>query len=298
MADRSEGAAMISKNGAGVRVAIPALALILAASRMYGGNEMNERNAKGWGALTALAPEKAQAVLDSLADIAPDMGRFIVEFGYGDIFTRPGLDPASRQVATIAALTALGNAAPQLRFHVEAGLAAGLSPEAVVEVIFVATVFAGFPAGLNAITVAREAFAAKGVRVSPGPIDARKADDRRRRGIEALALTSKDAGQKVLDSLADIAPDFAGFILDFSYGDVISRPILTPAHKEIAMIAAATARGTMEPQLNVHVKAARAVGLTREQIVEVIIQMAVYAGFPAALNALSATRTAFREMGE
>ncbi|QLA19546.1 carboxymuconolactone decarboxylase family protein [Desulfolutivibrio sulfoxidireducens] len=259
---------------------------------------MNERYRKGWAALTALAPEKAQAVLDSLADIAPDMGRFIVEFGYGDIFTRPGLDPASRQVATIAALTALGNAAPQLRFHIEAGLAAGLSPEAVVEVLFVATVFAGFPAGLNAITVAREAFAAKGVKVPPVKIDGREADDRRRRGIEALAVTSKNAGQKVLDSLADIAPDFAGFILDFSYGDVISRPILTPAHKEIAMIAAATARGTMEPQLRVHIKAARAVGLTREQIVEVIIQMAVYAGFPAALNALSATRAAWREMGE
>lgn len=64
------------------------------------------------------------------------------------------------------------------------------------------------------------------------------------------------------------------------------------------MIAAATARGTMEPQLKVHVKAARAVGVSREQIVEVLIQMAVYAGFPAALNGLGVARTAFAEIGE
>ncbi|MEF3697818.1 carboxymuconolactone decarboxylase family protein [Desulfolutivibrio sp.] len=259
---------------------------------------MNERYARGFAALAALAPEKSQAVQDALADIAPDMGRFIVEFGYGDIFTRPGLDAVSRQTATIAALAALGNAAPQLRFHIEAGLAAGLSPQAVIDIIYVATVFAGFPAGINAIAMAREAFAEKGV--VPPPHKAREsgAGERRERGLSALAVTSKNAGQQVLDSLADIAPDFAGFILDFSYGDVISRDILTPGQKEIAMIAAATARGTMAPQLKVHVKAARAVGLSREQIVEVIIQMAVYAGFPAAINGLFAAREALREMGE
>ncbi|KUG28724.1 4-carboxymuconolactone decarboxylase [hydrocarbon metagenome] len=161
-----------------------------------------------------------------------------------------------------------------------------------------ATVFAGFPAGINAIAAARVVFEEKGVEM-PLSQDAPPAPtDRRSRGLAALAVTSQTAGRQVLDSLADIAPDFAGFILDFSYGDVISRGILTSGHKEIAMIAAATARGTMEPQLKVHVKAARAVGLSREQIVEVIIQMAVYAGFPAAINGLFAARAAFREMGE
>jgi len=259
---------------------------------------MNERYARGFAALAALAPEKAQAVQDALADIAPDMGRFIVEFGYGDIFTRPGLDAVSRQTATIAALAALGNAAPQLRFHIEAGLAAGLSPQAVIDILYVATVFAGFPAGINAIAVAREVFAEKDVTAPPHKVRESGTGERRERGLAALAVTSKYAGQQVLDSLADIAPDFAGFILDFSYGDVISRDVLTPSQKEIAMIAAATARGTMEPQLKVHVKAARAVGLSREQIVEVIIQMAVYAGFPAAINGLFAARAALREMGE
>ena len=272
--------------------------LALAATATHGGTGMNERYERGWAALTALAPQKAQAVQDALADIAPDMGRFIVEFGYGDIFTRPGLDPASRQTATIAALAALGNAAPQLRFHIEAGLAAGLTPEQVVEILYVTTVFAGFPAGLNALAAAREVFAQQGVTVTPPKAHAPEATDRRARALATLATSSRTAGRQVLDSLADIAPDMAAFILDFSYGDVLSRNVLTPGQKEIAMIAAATARGTMEPQLKVHVKAARAVGLSREQIVEVLIQMAAYAGFPAAINGLAATRAAFQEIGE
>lgn len=270
------------------------LALALTATAPLAEDAMNNRYARGWQALVALAPEKAQAVQDALADIAPEMGRFVVEFGYGDVFTRPGLDAASRQVATIAALTALGNASPQLRFHIEAGLAAGLSPQQIIDVIYVTTVFAGFPAGLNAIAAARDVFAQKHVAFTPAPAAA--PDDRRARGLAALSATSQNAGQRVVDSLADIAPDMAAFILDFSYGDVIARTILSPAHKEIAMIAAATARGTMAPQLKVHAKAALAVGMTRQAIVEVVIQMAVYAGFPAALNGLTALREAFAEV--
>ncbi|WP_428566597.1 MAG: carboxymuconolactone decarboxylase family protein [Solidesulfovibrio sp. DCME] len=270
------------------------LALALTATAPLAEDTMNDRFTRGWRALSALAPEKAQAVQDGLADIAPDMGRFVVEFGYGDVFTRPGLDAASRQIATIAALTALGNAAPQLRFHIEAGLAAGLSPQQVIDVIYVTTVFAGFPAGLNAITAAREVFAEKRPDFTPTPAPAPA--DRHAVGLAALATTSQNAGQAVLDALADIAPDMAGFILDFSYGDVIARTVLTPAQKEIAMIAAATARGTMAPQLKVHAKAALAVGMTRQAVVEVVIQMAVYAGFPAALNGLTALREAFAEV--
>lgn len=250
----------------------------------------NERYARGWAALAALDEPAARRVQASLEDIAPDMGRFVIEFGYGDVFSRPGLDPLSRQTATIAALAALGTAEAQLRFHIGAGLAAGLSPEQVVDILYVTTVFAGFPAGLNGLAAAREVFAARGVRPAQSPPPEAS---RRERGLAALEATSQGAGQRVLDSLADIAPDMAGFILDFSYGDVISRPLLAPRLKEIAMIAAATARGTMAPQLKVHVRAGLNVGLTRQEIVEVLIQMAVYAGFPAALNGLAAAREAF-----
>lgn len=54
-------------------------------------------------------------VIDSLADVSPDLGRFIVEFAFGEVYARPGLDLFSRELVTIAALTAMGSATPQLR---------------------------------------------------------------------------------------------------------------------------------------------------------------------------------------
>jgi 4-carboxymuconolactone decarboxylase len=253
----------------------------------------DKRMETGRRELAKLNP-RAEADLHAALDaIAPDMVGMVVAFGYGDVYARPGLATADRQVATIAALTALGNAEPQLAFHMAGGLNAGLSPQEMVEVVYVTTVFAGFPAGLNALSVARRVFAERGVKPAIPPA---REGERRARGLATLEATSRGAGQAVLDMLGDIAPDMAGFILDFSYGDVFSRPGLSPRRKELAMIAAAIARGTMRPQLKVHVKAGLNAGLTRTEIVEAAMQMAGYAGFPAALNGLSAVREAYAEV--
>jgi 4-carboxymuconolactone decarboxylase len=80
----------------------------------------------------------------------------VFEFPFGDIYSRPGLDLRAREIATIAALTALGNAAPQLKVHIEAGLNVGLTREEITEVIIQMAVYAGFPAALNGL------FACKG----------------------------------------------------------------------------------------------------------------------------------------
>ena len=223
------------------------------------------------------------------------MGRFIVEFAYGDVYSRPGLDPKSRQIAAIAALTAMGNARPQLKFHIGAALNADVSPEEVIEVMYVTTVFAGFPSGLNGIGCAREVFQAKGVSVGHDRSVPSGSGSRRERGMKALNQTSKSAGERVIKSLSDIAPDMGYFIIDFSYGDVFSRDILSPKHKEIAMIALCVATGTMEPQLKVHLHAALNVGCTKQELVKVMTHMAVYAGFPRALNGLGAVRQVFQE---
>jgi 4-carboxymuconolactone decarboxylase len=117
------------------------------------------RYQEGLAALAAIDGEAGQKVVESLADIAPDFGRLLIEFPFGDIYTRPGLDLRAREIATIAALTALGNAAPQLGVHIRAGLNVGLSRAEIVEIIMQMAVYAGFPAALNAIAAAREAFA-------------------------------------------------------------------------------------------------------------------------------------------
>jgi len=118
----------------------------------------NERFERGLRALAEIDGQAGQKVIDSLADIAPEFGRYLIEFPFGDIYSRRGLDLRSREVATIAALTALGNAAPQLKVHIEAGLNVGLSRDEIIEIIMQMAVYAGFPAALNGLFAAKEVF--------------------------------------------------------------------------------------------------------------------------------------------
>jgi 4-carboxymuconolactone decarboxylase len=100
-------------------------------------------------------------VIEALAPIAPDFARYLIEFPFGDIYSRPALDLKTREIATIAALAALGNAQPQLKVHIEGALNVGCSREEIVEVFMQMAVYAGFPAALNALFAAREVFAAR-----------------------------------------------------------------------------------------------------------------------------------------
>ncbi len=118
-------------------------------------------------------------------------------------------------------------------------------------------------------------------------------DDRFERGVRALASIDGHAGQKVVDALADIAPDFARYLIEFPFGDIYSRPGLGLREREIATIAALTALGNATPQLKVHIEAGLNVGVGRAEIVEILMQMAVYTGFPAALNGLFAAKEVF-----
>ena len=115
------------------------------------------------------------------------------------------------------------------------------------------------------------------------------------RGWEKLREIDGQAGERVIASLADIAPDFAKYLIEFPFGDIYSRPQLDLKAREISVVAALTALGNAMPQLKVHIHGALNVGCTREEVVEIIMQMAVYAGFPSALNGLFAAKEVFAE---
>lgn len=121
----------------------------------------DDRYARGQRALAEIDGAAGQAVIDALADIAPDFARYVLEFPFGDIYSRPGLDLRSREIATIAALAALGHATPQLKVHIRAGLNVGLTQAEIIEVLIQMAVYAGFPAALNGLFAAREVFAAE-----------------------------------------------------------------------------------------------------------------------------------------
>lgn len=119
--------------------------------------------------------------------------------------------------------------------------------------------------------------------------------DRYTRGWEKLKEIDGQAGERVIEALGDVAPDLARYTIEFPFGDVYSRGILTLKEREIATVAALTALGNAQPQLKVHIHGALNVGCTRQEIIEIMTQMAVYAGFPAALNGAFAAKEVFTE---
>lgn len=113
--------------------------------------------------LSALDGPEGLAVVDELAQVFPAFAQYVLEFSFGDIYSREGLGLKERELATVAALCALGNARPQLRVHVHAALHVGCAPRQVVEVIMQMAVYAGFPAALNGLAVVREVFGEAGI---------------------------------------------------------------------------------------------------------------------------------------
>jgi len=119
---------------------------------------LEERYDRGLKNLEKIHPEASKALIESLKDIAPDLGRFVVEFPYGDIYERPGLDLKSREIATIAALTAIGDTKPELKDHIKGALNVGCKRQEIIEVIIQMAVYAGFPRAINGISAAKEVF--------------------------------------------------------------------------------------------------------------------------------------------
>lgn len=119
----------------------------------------NERYARGWEKLKEIDGQAGENVIASLRDIAPDFATYVIEFPFGDIYSRPGLDLKTRELAVVASLTALGNAVPQLKVHIHGALNVGCSRQEVVEIIMQMAVYAGFPAAVNGLFAAKEVFA-------------------------------------------------------------------------------------------------------------------------------------------
>ena len=118
----------------------------------------SERSERGWERLRELAGERGERVIEGLKDVAPDLARYVVEFGYGDVYSRPGLDLRQRQLVAISALTALGGCEPQLEYPIGIALNARLGRDEIVEAIIHCAPFVGFARTLNAARSARRVF--------------------------------------------------------------------------------------------------------------------------------------------
>lgn len=112
--------------------------------------------------------------------------------------------------------------------------------------------------------------------------------ERYRRGIDiAEQLATDKLAHFVKSGVAEVAPDFARMVIEFAFGDIYAREALDLRSRELIAIAVLAASGRAGQQLRVHVESAASVGITRAEIVEALMQIALYSGFPTALNALA-----------
>ncbi len=109
----------------------------------------NERYQRGLAKLAEVDGRAGEEIVAPLGDL----GRYIVEFAFGDIYSRDGLNLRDREIVTVAALTALGGRDPQLRVHVGAALNVGLSAEEIEEIVLQTVPYAGFPTAINALNI-------------------------------------------------------------------------------------------------------------------------------------------------
>lgn len=125
----------------------------------------SQRYITGLEQLRAVDGEAGIAVVESLKQAFPDFATYVIEFPFGDIYARPGVGLRERELAVVAALCALGNAAPQLRVHLHAALHVGCTPTEIVEIVMQTAVYAGFPAALNGLAEVKQVFGERGIRL-------------------------------------------------------------------------------------------------------------------------------------
>lgn len=113
------------------------------------------------------------------------------------------------------------------------------------------------------------------------------------KGQSVLNVVTKSDGLAVINGLMDISPELGNWIVEFAYGDVISRSEIDIKQRELSTIAMLGGMGSCEPQLKVHIQGCLNVGCRKEEIIETLLQIAVYAGFPRAINAINCARDVF-----
>ncbi|MGO2241593.1 MAG: carboxymuconolactone decarboxylase family protein [Halomonas sp.] len=116
------------------------------------------------------------------------------------------------------------------------------------------------------------------------------------RRTQALALLERlepGAPERVAQNLDEFHGDATEILLGFAFTDVVDREEISLHTREMLTISMLAAMGTAPGQLEFHMRAALNTGVTREEIVEIVLQVAVYAGIPASMNAITAAKSAF-----
>lgn len=238
--------------------------------------------------------EQFAAFFDSIGAL----GSVALRNGTGEIWSRPQLSRRDRSLVVISILTALGRES-ELRYHVSGGLNHGLTRDEIDEIMVQLSAYIGVPFSLGGAGVVGRVFAeidGADARTSPPTPMALKGDEARRAdGLDVLktllALPDGTDPESIADAtIEQLGEAMGSLVLDFAFGEVWSRPQLSRRDRSLVVIAALTALH-MARELEVHIGGALNHGVTPEEVLEVMVTMVLYGGFPRAIEGMQLAKT-------
>ena len=122
----------------------------------------DQRYERGKNLLQSKRPDEYKNLTTNLHPLASDAGKYVIEFAYGDIWSREGLDLKTKAMITISCLATMGGTEPQLKSHIAGALKCGATQQEIIEVLYQIIPYAGLPRALNAMNVAKDVFIAEG----------------------------------------------------------------------------------------------------------------------------------------
>lgn len=122
--------------------------------------------------------------------------------------------------------------------------------------------------------------------------------DRYNKGMDVIRRQLGPEADQYVAKINAISEVFGRINVEFPFGDLYSRPLLSPKIREMITLSALTVQGSSIPELRVHIKGALQLGVTRAEVLEIITQMIAYCGFPAATNALLTAQEIFDELDQ
>ena len=259
---------------------------------------LEERFQKGLEIRSRLAGGEGRLFMGSSPvayELAPDMYRITTESLYGSIWSRPGLDIKYRAMATLTA-SAVQLATTQVRVHVRNALNVGITPEEIIEMFMMVVFYGGVPAAYNALAVAKEVFEERSIQVTlPPTFDS---------SLEPEALYEMGVAKH-----QELIPDVFGFhpteptqveheldvlTQEYRWGAVWTRPGLDMKSRIVCALAAREVKGQYDLSTRRMIEGALRYGLTKQEIMEIGMQLVFYVGALSARAFMHIANTVFR----
>lgn len=259
--------------------------------------QRSERFTRGADLVGQMFPNRVTNAMSAPEEIRREWGTFTLETVMGDVWSRPGLSRRNRSLITVAALTAL-HRPEELRLHTLGALRNGLSRRQLCEVVMHVACYAGFPVGVEGMRILREAFDSA-PDLDPteepdtsGPTLDERPEDRYERGRAVVRVILPPGRRAALPVPDEIAPDWGRWVVATAFGDLWSRPGLSLRERSRVTLTVLTVLNLPE-ELRLHLGVARTLGISREEIAEQIMHLAIYGGFPVAVEGMRIARAVF-----